>query len=349
VAAEHQPGDCRRGCGLTDENLGRKTNAISGEAIRARQLQGGVVTTEPFDNLRLAVQAQGEKQLSLIEQFYTQEKVIRLTGGPRGLEWVKLNQPEMQADGSVRWLNDITASMADFLVSEADYAGTLRQVMFDAMTQLSQRLPPEVALKFLRMAFQFSDLPNKTEIVDELRRMTGEPDPARQQDPQEQALAQQQAAMQQEAMQLQRALAMAALEEQQAKAREINARAEKLMAETQRLGAAADVQDQIGAAVTQVRERAAAEIEALSDRLAHATADNTAAVLKIKTDADTTHESARLQAEAKVRVAEIQRASDQALMALTRRIEDLAGSLDEFRGKLKQFETQVAEPASARK
>lgn len=315
----------QKASGVTDENLGRKTNAISGEAIRARQLQGGVVTTEPFDNLRLAVQAQGEKQLSLIEQFYTEEKVIRLTGGPRGLEWVKLNQPEMQADGSVRWLNDITASMADFVVSEADYAGTLRQVMFDAMTQLSQRLPPEMALKFLRMAFQFSDLPNKTEIVDELRRMTGEPDPARQQDPQEQKLAQQQAAMQQEAMQLQRASALAALEEQQAKAREINARAEKMLAETQqlRMGASGDAQAQLGAAVAQVREQAAAEIEALSAKLAKATADNTAALLKIKTDADTAHESARLQAEAKVRVAEIQRASDKALEKLNQRIDEL--------------------------
>jgi len=243
----------------------------------------------------------------------------------------------MQADGSVRWINDITASMADFVVSEADYAGTLRQVMFDAMTQLSQRLPPELALKFLRMAFQFSDLPNKTEIVDELRRMTGEPDPARQQDPQEQQMAQQQAAMQQEAMQLQRESAMAALDEQQAKAREINARAEKLMAETEqlRMGAGAEAQGQLAAAVAQVREQAAAEIETLSNRLAKATADNTAALLKIKTDADTAHESARLQAEAKVRVAEIQRASDKALEKLNQRIDELQAANGDKKPKAK--------------
>lgn len=70
----------QKSAGVSQENLGRQTNAVSGEAIKARQLQGSVVTTEPFDNLRLAVQIQGEKQLSLVEQFYTEEKVVRLTG-----------------------------------------------------------------------------------------------------------------------------------------------------------------------------------------------------------------------------------------------------------------------------
>ena len=67
----------------------------------------------------------------------------------------------MQADGSTRYLNDITASAADFVVSEQDYNGTLRQVMFEQLSAMSQRLPLEVALRFLRIAMEFSDLPNK--------------------------------------------------------------------------------------------------------------------------------------------------------------------------------------------
>jgi hypothetical protein len=140
----------QKSAGVAQENMGRQTNAVSGEAIKARQLQGSVVTTEPFDNLRLAVQVQGEKQLSLSEQFYTQPKVIRLTGAKGALEWVRVNQPELMSDGSVRILNDICSSMADFIVSEADYAGTLRQVMFDSLNQLAARLPPEVSLRLRR-------------------------------------------------------------------------------------------------------------------------------------------------------------------------------------------------------
>ena len=47
----------------------------------------------------------------------------------------------------MRYLNDITASMADFVVSEQDYSGTLRQVMFESLNQLAGRLPPEVAIR----------------------------------------------------------------------------------------------------------------------------------------------------------------------------------------------------------
>lgn len=328
----------QKASGVTDENLGRKTNAVSGEAIKARQLQGSVVTTEPFDNLRLSVQAQGEKQLSLIEQFYTEQKVVRLTGAQGGIEWVKINEPEVQADGSVRWLNDVTASMADFVVSEADYAGTLRQVMFDAMTQLSQRLPPEVALKFLRMAFQFSDLPNKNEIVEELRRLTGEPDPTKPPSPEDEQRMAEQAQMQAEAMQVQRASAMAALEHQQAQAREVNARAEKVLAEIDQLRSGvgqdgqAEAQAQIEQAVAAVREEAATEIEQLSAKLAKVTSDSAAEIAKIRTDADSAAEVARIQGDSAVRVAEVQKASDEALQKLTQRIEDLSRMLDEGQG-----------------
>lgn len=315
----------QRGAGVTDENLGRKTNAVSGEAIKARQIQGSVVTTEPYDNLRMAAQAQGSKQLSLVEQFFSEEKVIRLTGAQGAIEWLKINQPEVQADGTVRWLNDITDSVADFIVSEADYAGTLRQVMFDSLMQLSQRLPPELAVRMLRMAFQYSDLPNKNEIADEIRRLSGDPDPTKKLSPEEQAAQERQQAMQEEAVQMQRAQAAAALEEQQAKVREINARAEKLLAEAAMQGSSQDgaMQSRIEAAVAAVREQAQTQIDTMSRQLAKMTASNEAEILKIKTEADTADRVARIQANAQIQVAEISKPSDDALQQLQERMSTL--------------------------
>jgi hypothetical protein len=314
---------------VSNENLGRQTNATSEVAIRARQLQGSVTTTEPFDNLRHAVKAQGEKQLSLVEQFYTEEKVLRLTGGKGPIQWLRINEPEVQPDGSVRWLNDVTASMADFIVEEADYAGTLRQVMFDSLVQLSQRLPPEVALKLLRMAFEYSDLPNKDEIADEIRRLTGEADPEKELTPEEKQAQEQAQAAQAEAAELQRQLAIATLQEQQGKAREVQAKAEKLLAETEalRMGAGAegaDLEQRIETAVAVVREEAAREIEQLSQRLAAETASREADIFKARTAADSTAESERIRAASAERVAEINAASEKALDKLNTRIDDLA-------------------------
>ncbi|CAN7343339.1 hypothetical protein LJR074_001959 [Acidovorax sp. LjRoot74] len=301
----------QKSAGVAQENMGRQTNAVSGEAIKARQLQGSVVTTEPFDNLRLATQLQGEKQLSLTEQFYTEAKVIRLTGHKGKLRWVKVNQPEPQADGSVRWINDITSSAADFQVSEQDYAGTLRQVMFDSLNNIAGRVTPDVAMRLLTMAYEFSDLPNKDEIADQFRKLTGERDPDKEMSPEEEQAAMEQQRQQAEAMEMQRQTAMAALDEQRAKIREINAKASKLEADA---GGAAD-----GTAM-QVRGQMDQEIERLTEQLRTLQIDLRNQTLKINKDADTAIEVARIEAASRERIAEIQRESDARLGAVSQRL-----------------------------
>lgn len=310
----------QKSAGVSQENLGRQTNAVSGEAIKARQLQGSVVTTEPFDNLRLATQVQGEKLLSMVEQFYTEEKAIRLTGSKGALDWVRINQPEMQTDGSVRFINDITSSSADFVVSEADYAGTMRNVMFDALNQLATRLPPEVALRLMTIAMDFSDLPNKDEVAEQIRKLTGERDPNKEPTPEEAAEMQQQAAAQQEAMQMQRQQAMQALEEQQAKIREINARAAKLESEA---GGAPGGDGAMQGELQQIRQQASQEVDRLTEQLRKAQVDLANQSMKIRSDADTKLETARIDADAKQRVAEIQAASDRAIAAMNAKLDAL--------------------------
>ncbi len=321
---------------VNNENLGRQTNAVSGEAIKARQLQGSVSTTEPFDNLRYATQCQGEKQLSLTEQFYTEEKVIRLTGAKGAVEWVRINQPEVQADGSVRFINDITASQADFIVSEQDYAGTMRQVMFESLQGMAQRLPPEISLRLLTIAMEFSDLPNKDEVADQIRRLTGERDPEKEMTPEEEQAVQAQAQQQAEAMEYQRQQALATLEEQRAKVRELNARAVKLEAEAAAAGAGQEdggqQAAQIEMAVRQVQEQAAEQIEALSDQLRVAQSDAALKTLQINKDADTKLELAAIERDTKLQVAEIQAASDQRIAQLQARLSMLESIAQDARG-----------------
>jgi hypothetical protein len=290
--------------GINNENLGRQTNAISGAAIEARQNQGGVSTTEPFDNLRLATQISGEKQLSLAEQFYTEEKVIRLSGAKNRLEWVRINQPELQPDGTVRYINDITASQSDFVVSEADYAGSLRQVMFDSLQQLVQKLPPEVGLRLFTLAMDFSDLPNHTDIADAIRKMTGDVDPDKKPSPEEQQAMQEQKAQQAEAMQMQREQAVLALEEQRAKIADLQASAQAKLAGGN------------DAAVMDIKRQASEQIEQLTVQLNKLQMEMANRTMQIKSDADTKLEIARIDSDTKLRIAELQKESDEKLEAL---------------------------------
>ncbi len=157
--------------GVTSENLGLETNATSGIAIQAKQEQGSVSTTPLFDNLRLAKQLRGEKQLSLIEQFYTDKKTIRITGKKGKPEYSTINEWDEERE---EYLNDITAAQADYVIGEQKYQQTLRLAMFETLSNLIPALPPEMSMKILPLVFEFMDLPEKDDIIAEIKKATGQ-------------------------------------------------------------------------------------------------------------------------------------------------------------------------------
>lgn len=334
----------QRAAGVNNENLGRQTNATSGEAIKARQIQGSVATTEPFDNHRLATQIQGEKMLSLVEQFYTEEKVVRLTGARGRMEWLKINQPEIQPDGSVRYINDITSSAADFVVSEQDYAGTLRQVMFDTMTEVAAKFPPELAVRFMRMAYEYSDMPNKDAIVDEIRKITGERDDNKPMTPEEAQQAEQQMRDQAEALQMQRESAALAMDEQKAKVDKLNAEVTEIMARAQ---GGDGMPPEMERVLRQVQEQAATKLESMAEQLRKVQMDAANKTMAINRDADVKLETARIDASSRERVAEIQGSAEKQMDALMSKLDAMSQSIAEA-NKQAQEATKAAEDAAKR-
>lgn len=211
--------------GVQSELLGKQTNATSGRAIIARQEQGGMVTAGIFDNLRLGIQLQGEIQLSLIEQFYTEAKVIRLVGARSPMEWVPINQLD-PTTGQV--INDITARQADFIVSEQDYRASLQQAaaeqLADVLAKVGQ-FAPQMVVQLLDLYIDLLDVPNKEEFVNRVRKMNGQRDPTKAPTPEEIAVDQQNAQRQAEAQELQRQMALAQLAELAGKGDKVKAEA----------------------------------------------------------------------------------------------------------------------------
>jgi hypothetical protein len=141
--------------GVSDEARGIETNATSGVAIQTREKQAHVTTAELFDNYRYAFQVSGEIQLSLIEQFYTEEKIFRITGDKGLPDFVDINTPG--ENGEVE--DDITATQADFVVEADSYHATVRQAMFESFGNMLSKLPPEMAIQLLDLWIDLSDLP----------------------------------------------------------------------------------------------------------------------------------------------------------------------------------------------
>ncbi len=209
--------------GVTNENLGRDTNANSGRAIIAKQQQGETVTNIFFDNRLSAFQTLGEIVLSLVEQFYDTEKEIRIAGKKGIAEWLEINR--RQNDGSIK--NDILAEKSEFVVATQDYNDTLRQAMFETLSEMVSKLDPQVGFQLLDMVVELSDMPGTEELVSRIRELNGMPDPYADPDDPEEAR-KIQSRREREAMQQR-----LEMEQQQAEVEQAKAEAKKTQAEIQ--------------------------------------------------------------------------------------------------------------------
>lgn len=210
--------------GVTDELLGRRTNASSGIAIQRRQDQGTMATSALFDNLRFSQQVRGEKQLSLAEQFVSERKAFRITNSRGTPEFVEVNDGEPD--------NDIVRSKADFIISEADWRASMRQAAVDELLEVVGKMAPvapQLVMVMLDLIIESMDIPNREEIVRRIRQVTGMNDPDSDEPSPEQ---QQREAANQAQAKLQADMAAAQLAGLVAKARRDDAQARKSEAET---------------------------------------------------------------------------------------------------------------------
>lgn len=212
--------------GVTDENLGRDTRAESGIAIAKKQNQGLVATSVVFDNLNMAIQMCGEIQLSLIEQFYDAPKVIRLLNDKNAASYLEINQT---------YEDNITNDKADFIVTQQDYRDTIRQSMFEMMTEFTTRLDPSMAMNMLDLVVDMSDLPGRETLVKRIRAITGQTDPDAAVTPEQQAQdaqkEQQKAAEEQQQKDMQNKMAELEMKNKEAEAALNVAKLEKAKAE----------------------------------------------------------------------------------------------------------------------
>lgn len=228
------------GSGVNRENMGRDTNATSGRAIIAKQNEGSVTTAELFDNLRLAVQLDGSKLLSMTQQYMTLPMQIRIAGDtPQSAsEWLDLNQPEL-VDGQWQFKNDITKEDADFVVDQIDFRESVRAAQAEQFMDMLKSMPPEYQAALLDIAVEMLDIPQRDLIVSRIRAMSGQPDPEAADHPENQAEQAARAQAEQAEMDLQQQERLAKLGVDKAKAAKTLAEARRLQLDSK--GRALDI------------------------------------------------------------------------------------------------------------
>lgn len=346
--------------GTTDDNMGRETNAKSGVAIRARQDQGLAVTARAFDNMRFAIQVEGETQLSNIEQFYTEPKVYRITGTDDH-DWVEINQPMVRPDGTVEFLNDITARQADFVVDEQDLTQSIRQSMFEYLMTVLAKLPPELSIQLLDLAIEFADLPGYEKFVSRIKKINGHDELDANATPEQKAeAAQRQEAQEQQAALQQRAV-MLELDEKAASIEKLKADVVKIKADAaatlKEITASAgtdgpsEVETELMQRLHDVQTEADDKIAKLENEVATLKAEMLNKANEIHAGYQAKVETAAISAKAKTDVADADRQATEAQDKAKQSVEDIKDlikeiaktSAEEVKALREEMKTAIAE------
>jgi hypothetical protein len=192
IALEQTNEDYKSTAGFRDASLGERGPQESGKAILARQKQDELGSSHYLDNLRFSLCAAGRQLIQLIRATYDVPTIIRILGkderpkkvmvfsgadkDPRADKYLQ-NDPAtgakvpFQLPKGVSGIFDLGLGEYDIEVQASPSSGTRRQEAVEAMSALFQRLPPEIAAKFLDLYFLVMDFPMGRQLADRAKKM----------------------------------------------------------------------------------------------------------------------------------------------------------------------------------
>ena len=150
--------DLKEIAGINDSALGNVDRVQSGRAIEARQRQAIVAHERAFDNMARTRELFGRKQMQLIQQFYTTDRIVRVRGEGQGQDMVKRIN-ERDANGQI--VNDVVMGRYSVVIDESPATQTFQQTQFDEMMELVKLLGPQFAAQVADLIVDASSVPQK--------------------------------------------------------------------------------------------------------------------------------------------------------------------------------------------
>lgn len=157
--------------GINDAMSGNQGNEVSGIAIQTRQFAAQQQLAVPLDNLSRTRQMLASRILEMIQVFYDQPRIIRITqtdqAGREETSEIPLNWPQPDS----RILNDLTIGEYDVIVTEAPAQITFENSQFLQAIELNEK-GANIPWPFI---IGYSNLANKQEIIDSMEQQPAPP------------------------------------------------------------------------------------------------------------------------------------------------------------------------------
>jgi hypothetical protein len=159
--------------GANDEMLGYETHGQSGVAIEKKQQQAATITASLLENARISQKMLGERVTALIQNRWTEEKILRVTDRVTGAEkFVAINE-RVYSDGAIEIKNNITQARFDIQIASRPMTDTMREKNMELIFSAINKSPAEAVGPLLNLALEISDIPNKDLLLKQIRSVTG--------------------------------------------------------------------------------------------------------------------------------------------------------------------------------
>jgi DNA repair exonuclease SbcCD ATPase subunit len=164
--------------GVYSSFLGQQDGgATSGVAINSLVEQGATTLSEINDNYRYAKRLVGELITANIVHDLSKERDVKVLVGVNEHQKTKrimLNTEQEDEFGYTRITNDVMRTKSHVVLADISSTPGYRAQVTDRLMQLVQGLPPEMQAAVIDIVIESTDLPKKKEILDRIRKATGQ-------------------------------------------------------------------------------------------------------------------------------------------------------------------------------
>jgi hypothetical protein len=170
----------RQVSGLPDGFMGTSTREVSGTAMSAQKGAGSQSLEVIFDNLAKTRQMRAEFMLELIQNWYTETRLVQVTeldmDGRETDTSTTINDREVDNEGVETILNDLTVGEYGVIVVAIPHAETEADTIFSQALEMREAgvtIPDWVLIENSR-------LPNRNEVSEIVKKMQGAAEPTQQ-------------------------------------------------------------------------------------------------------------------------------------------------------------------------
>ncbi len=149
--------------GVSDSARGMDRADVAAKAIQAKQAAGGVNLAKPFDNLYKSRKILARNVLDLIQGYYTEERVIQITGSSPSAESEEVTVNQTTPEGEV--INDLTVGEYSVVVTAVPTRDSYMESQLEEAVKLREigvQIPDEYLI-------ENSNLSKKNEMLQGMR------------------------------------------------------------------------------------------------------------------------------------------------------------------------------------